>query len=306
MLKGVLKNYNGFIQVIMLIALLFAGYLIGQIIFGMCFSAQLPTQSKDVGVILESLYSSPDLLRLGLFINHICTFLFPAVFAAYIFSDSYRDYLHIETPFSGATAFWTAVSMLVALPALNFVADLNQQMTLPAALHPVEEVLKALEEQNARALEVVLNTDRTGTFIVNVLIVAVLAAVGEEFVFRGVLQNIFGKTIINHHIVIWAVAIIFSAIHLQFYGFLPRMLLGAYFGYLLYFTKSLWIPVLAHFINNFAAVAATWYFRYDQRGTEALDSCGTGDTWWMAAASAAVFIFCIGRITKSVRPSNSQ
>jgi len=298
-LKGTMKNSNGLMQSMMLLALLFAGYMLGQIIFGICIGTQLAGQTRDVNAMLEILNNSPNLLRQGLFISHICTFLFPALAAAYIFSDNYKEYLHLETPFGGATAFWTVASMICVLPALNFIAEWNSQMTLPAALQQIEEILKQLEEQNARVLEMVLNTDKISVFIINILIVAVLAAVGEEFVFRGALQNIFVKTVHNHHLAIWCAAIIFSAIHLQFYGFIPRMLLGAYFGYLLYFTKTLWIPVLAHFTHNFIAVSATWFFRHDKQGAEIFDAYGTGETWWLAVAGAALFLFCATRLSTS-------
>ena len=83
---------------------------------------------------------------------------------------------------------------------------------------------------------------------------AVAAGITEEFLFRGALQRIIGKWTYNHHIIIWSAAIIFSTFHMQFFGFLPRMLLGAYFGYLLYWTRNIWIPVFAHFVNNAIAV----------------------------------------------------
>lgn len=83
---------------------------------------------------------------------------------------------------------------------------------------------------------------------------ALCPAITEEFFFRGALQRLIGKWNPNPHFVIWSAAILFSAFHLQFYGFIPRMLLGAYLGYLLLWTRSIWIPVFAHFINNATAV----------------------------------------------------
>ena len=88
----------------------------------------------------------------------------------------------------------------------------------------------------------------------NLIVIAVAAGITEEFLFGGALQRIIGKWTYNHHIIIWSAAIIFSTFHMQFFGFLPRMLLGAYFGYLLYWTRNIWIPVFAHFVNNAIAV----------------------------------------------------
>lgn len=94
----------------------------------------------------------------------------------------------------------------------------------------------------------------TRLLIVNLMVMAVCPAITEEFFFRGALQRLIGKWSHNPHLVIWSVAILFSAFHLQFYGFIPRMLLGAYFGYLLLWSRSIWVPVFAHFVNNATAV----------------------------------------------------
>src|SRR5690606_9164914 len=82
------------------------------------------------------------------------------------------------------------------------------------------------------------------------VVVVVLPAIGEEIVFRGMIQNDFYRATRNAHLSIWITAILFSAIHLQFYGFFPRMFLGALFGYLYFWSGNLWMPVLAHFVNN--------------------------------------------------------
>lgn len=88
----------------------------------------------------------------------------------------------------------------------------------------------------------------------SLLVMAVGASVTEEFFFRGTLFSLLRKKIRNPHALIWIVAALFSALHFQFYGFLPRMLLGAFLGYLIYWCRSIWMPVFAHFINNACAI----------------------------------------------------
>lgn len=117
--------------------------------------------------------------------------------------------------------------------------------------------MQAKEQEMETLVNLLINEVGIIAFISNILVIALLAALTEEFLFRGAIQRIIEKWTANYHIVIWTAAIVFSAIHLQFYGFVPRMLLGAYFGYLLYWTKSIWAPVLAHFINNAVAVIAS-------------------------------------------------
>ena len=67
----------------------------------------------------------------------------------------------------------------------------------------------------------------------------------------------------NIHLSIWASAIIFSAIHFQFYGFIPRLLLGALFGYLYYWSGNLLIPMFAHFVNNAFGVIMIYLHRHE-------------------------------------------
>ena len=110
----------------------------------------------------------------------------------------------------------------------------------------------------SQATAAILSGDSVGTLIVSVLIVGVLAGFSEEIFFRGALQRILMATRLPAWSVIWIVAVIFSAFHFQFFGFIPRMLLGAYFGYLLYWTRCLWIPVCVHIINNSVYVISQW------------------------------------------------
>ena len=110
----------------------------------------------------------------------------------------------------------------------------------------------------------------------------------------------------SSHIAVWGVAILFSAVHFQFYGFLPRMLIGAYLGYLLVWTGSLWVPVLAHFTNNaFAVIASFIAFRYDMDTTQ-IESLGTDNTLWLGILSLFLTLILILSIYKRSTTLNSQ
>lgn len=114
--------------------------------------------------------------------------------------------------------------------------------------------MQAQEALAKQLTDQLLASDRIDILLANLLVVAVIAALTEELFFRGALQRILGKALSNPHAIIWTAAALFSAFHMQFYGFLPRMILGAYFGYLLLWSRSIWLPVFAHFINNATAV----------------------------------------------------
>jgi membrane protease YdiL (CAAX protease family) len=129
---------------------------------------------------------------------------------------------------------------------------------------------------------------------VNLLVMALLPAVCEEMMFRGWLQRALGQSV-DYHTAIWVSAIVFSAIHFQFYGFIPRMLIGAALGYLYYYTGSLWAPIIAHFTNNAAAVV-TAFLSYNGYTSIDFDLIGTGDTWYLSVASVAVCVALMVRL----------
>lgn len=90
--------------------------------------------------------------------------------------------------------------------------------------------------------------------MVGFVVIAIIPGIGEELLFRGVLQNSLHRVTKNKHIAIWVAAFLFSAIHIQFYGLVPRMMLGAVFGYLYVWSGNLWYPMIAHATNNGLAV----------------------------------------------------
>ncbi|MDR1610124.1 MAG: CPBP family intramembrane metalloprotease, partial [Candidatus Symbiothrix sp.] len=254
-LKGVFKDSGGFIQFILFIGIVIVGSIAGGTASLFLIAFKSGFNAEAINEILAHLADYPAYMREMQFLTQLGTFVFPALLIACLFSENYKEYLYLNTPFNGSTVFWTILSMIFVLPFLNLITQLNQQMVFPDFLKGVEEYMKTMEENQAKLIESMLHAENIQAFIFNVLVVAVFAAIGEEFLFRGALQRIFANMIRNKHIIIWSVAFIFSFIHFQFYGFVPRLLLGAYFGYLLDYTKNLWIPVLAHFTHNFIGVS---------------------------------------------------
>lgn len=173
---------------------------------------------------------------------------------AWLCSYNPKEYLSIGKMPKGHILLLTFLSIFLITPSISLTGILNKQMELPSFMEPIENWMR-LQEETAEQLTLKLLAGRgIITLFFNLIVIAVAAGITEEFLFRGALQRIIGKWTYNHHIIIWSAAIIFSTFHMQFFGFLPRMLLGAYFGYLLYWTRNIWIPVFAHFVNNAIAV----------------------------------------------------
>lgn len=202
---------------------------------------------------------NPDYLRLIQFFSTLGTFLLPALGMAYLCgAEGFKSYFFLKIP---DIKYWATVfvSMFVLIPPMALATKLNEQLHLPDWLAPVEKWMMEQEELMNRTTDLLINGGGTAPLLGNLVVIAATAAIAEEFFFRGVLTNLLGRVFRNYHVVIWTSAILFSACHLQFYGFLPRMLLGAYFGYLLYEGEGLWLSVFGHFVNNAVAILSMTY-----------------------------------------------
>jgi len=300
-LKAVFKNSPVFVQLLMLLAVFVFGSFLSSLLFQMLIITKEGASLETIMNVMQNLLDYPDILRSMQFFQSLGLFLVPAIICAWLFSDNYREYLGIDQPVSKQVVIFTVVSIIVAIPFLNMLVSYNQQMTLPESLKEFEQLFKEMEETASRSVEVMLSTKNVSTIGFNFLTVCVVAAICEEFLFRGLLQTLFGRMIKNPHILIWIIAILFSAIHLQFYGFIPRMLLGAWLGYLMYFTKSIWAPVLAHFTNNLISIGLFYLFQDKPDEMQKFDALGTGSTWWLSFASLALFFFCFSLIIKAIK-----
>ena len=247
------------------------------------------------------------------FFQSTAMFLLPPLCVAYLWSQEPMKWLKVSEFQSFKFSGIAILLMLVALPAINLLSYWNQQMSLPAFLEPLEQWMKTSEESAKVLTEQFMQATTFGGLIINLLLMAVLPAIGEELTFRGVLQRLFTSRLIASspnrlipHTAIWCSAILFSAIHLQFYGFIPRMLMGALFGYALVWTGSLWVPILMHFTNNAAAVLL--YFVSLRAGwdMEKMDAIGTNDTLWLGVVSMVITIIGVYAFRRSTTMSNAS
>lgn len=220
----------------------------------------------------------------------------PLITARLITAQPFK-YLSLTTLPTLKQIVWVTVAMLVMTPALNLVVSWNEAMHLPEFMSGIEEWMRANEDSAMEATKKLLSINTIGALIATVFLVGALTGVGEELTFRGIIQKLISDKWANQHIAIWVTAIIFSAIHFQFFGFFPRMLLGAFFGYLLVWSGSIWLPIYAHFLNNSMAVVAAYMLNINLT-TDEYEKVGTVDngTIWMALVSLALFALCVYKI----------
>ncbi len=229
-------------------------------------------------------------------------FIFPTLLAGYFFERSSMRYLHLDKSSRWLIYLITFALMFAALPLINWMVSVNEMMKLPDFLKGMEDWMKSAEDEAAKLTEVFMKMPVFGAFLFNLLMIALLPAIGEEFLFRGLLQRLMQEWLKNIHVAIFISAFFFSAMHMQFYGFLPRMFLGVLFGYLFYWSGSLWVPVCAHFINNGAAVSVAYF---SQRGTLSGDyeNFGATDNIFLILLSIIATGVCLWLIYK-LKPGN--
>lgn len=203
----------------------------------------------------ENSSSVRDFIRTNLLINHLTSFVIPGVVFSYFFYKSkWTRFLHIDKMPKMYNLFLGSLLILAAFPLAQFVYWVNMQMPLPSFL--IE-----MEEGTAEMVKNLLVIDQPHELWFNLFVIAVIPSIGEEFIFRGILQKKLMEQFKKPHVAIWVAAFVFSAIHMQFQGFLSRMLLGAILGYLYYWTGDLWISIIAHFVNNAVQIIGQYFFQ---------------------------------------------
>ncbi|MFM7824220.1 MAG: lysostaphin resistance A-like protein [Bacteroidota bacterium] len=230
----------------------------------------------------------------------IGSFTIPSLIGAFLLFKSPIEELGLRKPQGGgSTVVFAIVALIFSLPLINFMVMLNEYMALPAALSGVEQWMKEAEEDMKVITEAMLVAQNPMDLLLNLLVIAAVPAIAEELLFRGLLQNLFGKLSSNKHVAIWITAALFSAIHMQFYGFLPRMVLGAAFGYMMVWSGSLWLPIAAHFANNGFAVMVSYLNQNAANPIFDENEVGKGSAdIWLVLLSIAVAVYCLYQIRK--------
>lgn len=193
-------------------------------------------------------------MMLTLTVQDVLVFILPAVAAmAILYRRPFRAMALDHAPTWKALLIVLAF-YIVSIPAMNWLVAANEAMSLPASLSGLEQWMRTMEESAAEATKQILDIRTPGALIVRLLVVGCLAGLSEEMLFRGAMLRMMQDSRLGKHVAVWIVAILFSAFHMQFYGFFPRMVLGLWLGYLLVWTGSLWVPIIAHALNNSTVV----------------------------------------------------
>ena len=253
-------------------------------------------------------------LKMAQLVQSLLVFVVPALLAVWCWSRRPAEWLRLRAVGNGWVYAIVVVLMIVAQPGINMLATWNEGIRLPAFMSEIEQYFQDMEASARELTEMLAAAPTIGALLLNLVVLAAVPAIGEELSFRGVLLGLIdGDTTLGArisptrrtHIAVWVVGIIFSLIHFQFYGFIPRMLLGVVLGYLLVWTGSLWVPMVAHFTNNALVVLLYFAEEHFAINSESLESFGTGATSWAGWLSLLLSLLLLWLVRNAAQKRSS-
>lgn len=287
-----LQHVHPFTRIFIFLALVFMsmafGFTIGSLISERFFHFVFSGDSKE---IMQQAAQSPNVLR-GLKVIQLTSQLFgllmPAIFFARLVNVDVGEELKLYNKALPISYVLAGLLMLSLIPFINFTFWLNNMVDFPSLLGQVGQAMKDQEDANGQMTTLFLEMRSVKSLLFMILVIGIVPAIAEEFVFRGVFQKSFTQMFKNPHAGVWLAAVVFSASHFQFYGFVPRMLMGVVLGYMFLYSHTLWVPVIGHAVNNTFGVL-TRYFGWDK--TDSIlnpETTGIDSQWYMAIISLAI------------------
>lgn len=257
------------------------------LVFGIVFSSVL---GVFVAMINGGEIFSFKNLRIIQVLNQVVGFMMPAVVYAILVKEKPFNFLGFNK--MPAWSLLGIVAMFTIIPFLGTVTDWNDSIVFPESMRAIEEQMRATQQKSEEIIEMFISQ---GSLFSSLLIIAALAAVSEELLFRSVIQRWLMKLFKNVHVAIIVTAIVFSAFHMDFFGFFPRLFLGVMLGYMFWMTGSIFPSMLMHFVNN-ATIVMLHYL--NTRGFIDIDVdhfCSTDNVLVIILSlimTVAIFIIC--------------
>ncbi len=227
-------------------------------------------------------------LRFVQMFNQLGFFLLPPLLYAWLSEQSPSDFLGFTRP-APFTLVLSLALILSVIPLMGELSRWNEQLDLPGWLSGIEKWMIDSEESAMELTLRFLGEPGVSSLLINLVMIALLPALGEELLFRSALLGIFRKMFRGIHWPVILSSVIFSALHLQFFGFLPRFMLGLVFGYLYLWSGSVWVPVSMHFVNNASVVIAAYLYNNNLSPIPA-EEFGTTSSTLLIVSS---FIICL-------------
>jgi membrane protease YdiL (CAAX protease family) len=280
MRKAIFKDYSPLVKLIFLLILSIASLSVFLFFAGIIVRLLWGFNFIDNPSALEN-FNDPfvvDANRLMLVFQQIGFFIFPAIVFLKLTTNNPKSFVLWRNNISALVSITVIALLLSFMPVINLFIQLNETMVFPEFMAGIEAAFRSMEDAAMVLTEALIKMDSISDFLYMVLLIAILPAIGEELMFRGIIQRLLTVQFKNYHWGIWGSAFLFSAIHFQFYGFLPRMLLGALFGYMLVYTGNIIYPMVAHFFNNLVSLVLAYLIQHGKI-PEDIDTIGANLEW---------------------------
>jgi uncharacterized protein len=259
-MKGLLKGKSPGVQFLVLISIALASFfilgLLGTVLLSKITGMGLLTMSDSA----KWDYTDERLVTVirGMqVVQFICLFVIPTFLCAHFFSTDSKKYLGLKKPSNYGYLLAAVAVMLLAIPLVNFIGELNRNIQFPEGM---AKWMKTQEDEAAKTIKILLSKDSVSDLILNIIFIAALAAVGEELLFRGIAQRLLIRWFKSPWAGIIISSFLFSAMHIQFYGFFPRFILGILLGAVYWYSGSLWTAILAHFIYDAFLIILVYFY----------------------------------------------
>ncbi len=200
----------------------------------------------------SSVESHINSIKLNQAISSIFLFIVSSILICVMYKVELLNFLKLKGVPHIKYFIFAILAISVSFPFIGFTGEVNQMMQIPFV--ELEVIIKKLEYTATTFSFLIGSSSGTWSLITSLIVMALIPAIGEELIFRGIIQRNLVEFNWNYHKAIWLTAFIFSAIHFQFYGFLPRFFLGVILGYLFHWSNSIWVPIVGHFVQNATSV----------------------------------------------------
>lgn len=234
-----------------------------------------------------------DAFLVASIVQSVFLFIFPSVLTAYLCEKKPLSYLGFKQQVYYREFIGVVIFLFIAMPFLNLIIEWNAGLTFPDKFKAIESQMRIWEEAAQETTNMVLGDTSLWGLLSGILVVGCVTGLAEELFFRAGIQKAFISRGVNHHLAIWITALIFSTIHFQFFGFFPRVLIGAFLGYLFFYTGSIWISAFAHMLNNSIVVISTWCAArgFYETNIENIGTINGGSVWFSLISLIFIIIF---------------
>lgn len=284
---------------ILVLAMGMGFFVVGNLIGGLIMTGlSLQIEGQAFDEVLKNIgENSPahtrNFMRGIMLLNHLFSFIIPALLTVWlVYKKNLSRYFRLTTPASMNAIIWGFILLIVSSPFVQWAYQINKSLPLP-------KWMVEMENSTGKILETIITKESPYEVLINLFLIAILPAIGEELMFRGLIQQQLGRLFKNDHVTVWVSAAFFSAIHMQFEGFLARMILGALLGYLLIWTRNLWVPMIVHFFNNGLQVMALYAMNIKPSEMNAIEQ-GDKIHWTMGIASLMLMLIVSKYIRENI------